>query len=79
MIGLLIHAFLISYLVVGGLAVSKSDCEVIVQGSIPSQPMFPLDKELHHQLSRDGVSLKNSVNFLPACWVGWRKQRETTL
>ena len=27
--------------VVGGLAVSMSDCEVIVQGSIPGQPMFP--------------------------------------
>ena len=28
-------------IVVGGLAVSMSDCEVIVQGSIPGQLMFP--------------------------------------
>ena len=29
------------YRVVGGLVVSMSDCEVIVLGSIPGQPMFP--------------------------------------
>ena len=28
------------HIVVGGLAVSMSDCEVIVQGSILGQPMF---------------------------------------